>query len=397
MDKKDSYGFGGSLVIWADCPKMAVIMKIAMMIDSWFPVIGGGPVHVLELSKRLIRNHGCDVDVYTRAVKHEGRKYEGEESLFDGRIRVIRTGPCVDFWSHVGRIKYLSLFIPGVRRYDIVHAHSYAGGIPARRMGKKTGVPVVFTVHGSGLAAWEYLSGGLTRLFKKKMEEMILLKLRYDHVISVSEEFAEVAREYHSRVTYIPNGIDVEKFSASGEKTNDLLFVGRLMPQKSLDTLIHAMRVVVAKNSSIKLRVVGCGPMEKDLRAMVDAFDLRKNIEFVQAEGDALTREYASSKIFVLPSVYEGFPLVILEAWASGLPVIGTDVSGTRELVKDRENGLLVPRRSSKELSDAIFYALDHPEEAAEWGRKGRELAGTFLWDTVAEKTFSVYRAEISR
>lgn len=370
-------------------------MKIAMMIDSWFPVIGGGPIHVLELSKKLVLNYNCEIDIFTRALKDKTKKFDKNEELLNGRLKIFRFAPCLDFWNPIGRLSYLFTPLLKVKEYDVIHAHAYEAGIPAYFLQKIRKIPVVLTVHGTGLGCWEDLSSGIKKVFMRKIEEIILLKLKYNHVITVSKDFLNVAKGYHENITYIPNGINIKKFCRKMEKTNDLLFVGRFARQKSVDTLINAMKYVVMERPNTKLRLIGYGLEEGRLRKLSRQLGLN-NIIFSYASGDDLIKEYLSAKVFILPSIFEGFPLALLEAWAASLPVIATNVPGIRELVKHKENGLLVRPKDSKDLAQAIIYTLKNPQEAKKWGNNGRRLSEEFSWDEVSKKTFEIYEKVIN-
>nr|WP_276278591.1 glycosyltransferase family 4 protein [Halomicroarcula sp. SYNS111] len=107
---------------------------------------------------------------------------------------------------------------------------------------------------------------------------------------------------------------------------------------------------------------------------------------------EIVTRHYATAGVFVLPSVWEGHPLTLLEAWASGAPVIATSVEGIKEFVDHRETGYLVPPESPDELVEGLRHALNSPKEAREWGRNARRLVEEeYSWEGVAERTNDLY------
>lgn len=369
-------------------------MKIAMMIDSWFPIMGGGPIHVLELSKKLVLNHNCKIDIFTRALKHETKKFDKNEELLNGRLRIFRLNPCLNFWNPIGRLSYLFTPLLKIKKYDVIHAHAYEAGIPAYFLHRTRGIPVIFTVQGTGLGCWEDLGTGIKKVFMRKLEEFILLKLKYNHVITVSKDFLSIAKKYHQNITYIPNGVNMEKFYGEMEETNDLLFVGRFTRQKSVDTLVNAMKYVIMEKPNTKLKLIGYGPQEDKLRELAKKLGLN-NIIFNYTNGDELVKEYLSSKVFVLPSVYEGFPLTLLEAWAASLSVIATNVPGIRELVRHKKNGLLVEPKDPRDLAKAIIYTLNNPQEAKKWANSGRRFSERFSWNEVSKRTFKVYKEVI--
>ncbi|MDR2190760.1 MAG: glycosyltransferase [Candidatus Peribacteria bacterium] len=131
-------------------------MKIAMIIDGREPIFGGGQVHVKYLSEGLVTHYNCRVDVFVRKLKDDtGKKYTQDETKFDGKWRLFRIGPPTKFFNVVGRMlaliattRYL-LYKTVKERYDIIHAHAYVSGLPAKIVGLLTHTPVIYTVNGT--------------------------------------------------------------------------------------------------------------------------------------------------------------------------------------------------------------------------------------------------------
>lgn len=181
----------------------------------------------------------------------------------------------------------------------------------------------------------------------------------------------------------VPNGIDVETFQSavSAAETAELrskygahdpvfLNVGRCVPQKSQVDAILAMTEVVDHLPEAHLIIVGSGELERDLTEAVAAHGLYDHVT-VTGEVPSVHEYYAIADAFVLPSVHEGLPITVLEAMASGLPVVGTDVAGINEVV-DCETGRLVSPRSQDALADAMV-GVSTPERRVELGEAGLE------------------------
>lgn len=243
------------------------------------------------------------------------------------------------------------------RDYDIVHANWLIPQGIVQAFLKK---PYIVTGHGGDVTS---LNKGLLKKFKKKC-----LKNAYG-VTAVSEPLMQVLNEIHEnpKQAVIPMGCDTKIFGREFRKENYfnqnsrkvILFVGRLAEKKGVCYAIEAMRYV----DNAMLVIAGDGPLRNELTAQADELykETGKEIVFIGAKTHEQLKEiYASADIFVMPSVTakdgdkEGFGLVMLEAFASGLPIVASRSGGIVDLVKDGVNGYLVPEKNSKGLADRI-------------------------------------------
>ncbi|MDP6438720.1 MAG: glycosyltransferase [Candidatus Brocadiia bacterium] len=199
-------------------------------------------------------------------------------------------------------------------------------------------------------------------------------------------------------LTVIPNGVDAADFPVSaapfglGEPEGlsgrlaaraelglppdrpVLAFLGRLAPAKALPDLLSAFAVVAARDERPLLALAGDGPLAAWVRGEVRRLGLGERVVLTGWVSQP-ARLYAAADAFVLSSVVEGMPRTVLEAMASGLPVVSTDAPGCGELIVEGRTGLIVPRRKPRDLTDALLGLLSDPERAAEFGRRGRERA----------------------
>jgi glycosyltransferase involved in cell wall biosynthesis len=145
--------------------------------------------------------------------------------------------------------------------------------------------------------------------------------------------------------------------------------------------------------------MVGDGPLKKDLEALAVDLGLSRTISFAGVKNDSeMTRAYAASDLVVLPSLSEGLPIVLLEAMASGRPVVATRVGGIPELVTSGKNGYLVTPGSADEIADRVIELLGRPELAAEMGAASRALVeSTHSWDAVSSRVSSVYESVLGK
>lgn len=372
-------------------------LRVAMIQDDWWPRTGGGPVHVRKLSESLATEYGCEIDVYTRSLKSsDGEPFTGTERLAGGAVTVHRLGPCTDYWDRLGRASSLvSPILPVLRGdYDVVHGHTFLPALPTKVASTLGRIPSVFTVHGTALTSGVgHDTGGLSRL-KRAAERQFLLGFDYDHVISVNEEHIGLLKGSQSNVSCIPNGVDLGRFDVD-EPTVDgrIVFLGRLAPKKRVSDLIRAFDHIATDYPDAELVVVGEGPLGEELKGLAADLGVADRVTFTgRVAEEEIPGYYASAELFVLPSVWEGHPLTLLEAWAASRPVIASNVEGIAEFVDHGETGYLVESRNPTALADALRYAFDHPEEARAWGEAARERAEReFSWETAARRTRDIY------
>jgi glycosyltransferase involved in cell wall biosynthesis len=170
--------------------------------------------------------------------------------------------------------------------------------------------------------------------------------------------------------------------------------VGRLTEDKGVDILIRALKKIFqGEHRNVFLSIVGDGPMRDRLEQIASEITGGGPIQFVGETREVL-RYYQHSHMLVLPSFWEGLPLVLLEGMACGLPVVATDIGGHREVIEDGVNGLLFPVGQVDELASRIVYFIENPDRAKEMGLRGREtvLSGFSLAESL-KRYLDLYRS----
>ena len=257
-------------------------------------------------------------------------------------------------------------------RVDVVHTHNEPGciyGIPAARLAR---IPLTLnTRHGQGLPNGTRAA----RLFT------CTARLA-GRVVCVSKDAADLSIRSglsERRVTTILNGIDTQKFAFRGPcPAGPAIVVARLAEVKNIDTLIRAVAVVRGQIPQFRLRIVGDGPCRDSLEALAAALDIRDYVAFT-GEADNVPELLAQASMFVLPSLSEGVSLSLLEAMATGLPVVATSVGGNVEVVQDAQTGFLVPAQDSAALARAIVRLAADPELSGRMGAAGRRRVETMF------------------
>jgi len=375
--------------------KLKKSMKIALVIDAWEPIIGGGQENVLEISKRIVKTDHS-IDIFTRKLPGFTQDYTKKN------INIFRSGPTTNFFNPLGRI--LSIFSITARlikehqknHYDLIHAHVFLGAFPAKVFSFLTRIPIVLTVHGTNLT--DTHSKGLSSWLEKK----ICFEWKYQQVITVGQGYLKYP--HTSPVTVIPNGIDLSEFEHSSppNRTNKInfLFVGRFEWTKGIEHLLLAIKDIKENYPLIYKKIifnlVGYGYNELKYQKLVAKYQISDVVKFLgKKTGHNLLKEFQSNNIFILPSITEGDSIVVKKAWASKLPVIVTKSNGPEFYVDDKINGWITDHQS---LSKTIILAANTKSEVLiKMGNNGyQKVIKNYQWDKIAKLTLSVYKKAIS-
>ena len=251
-------------------------------------------------------------------------------------------------------------------RADVVHAHNTKPLLYAAPAARMAGVRrVVYTRHGQRFGA------------RRRETTALRLACRLvDFVVCVSEDGARLCDAEgveRGKISTIPNGVDLDRFRASGPRPGGpLVMVGRLSREKGVENLIAAFGIASREAPGLRLLVAGGGPRAAELQGLVARLGLAGSIRLLGEVRD-VRRVLRRGSVFVLPSLTEGISLTLLEAMATGLPVVATRVGGTPEVVLDGVTGLLVPPGSPEALAAAIIRLHGDPELGGQMGLAGLE------------------------
>lgn len=359
--------------------------KVAVVIDTWFPFIGGGQINAYEIAKR-IAGKKFKIDIITRDL--------GPAELnLPANMSVVKIGSQKKPYDTISKIKFIISAVLYIRqnKYDLVHSHAFLPGIGAWLINLVSKTPTILTVHGTSL------NTNLNGIIKTFIEKVILTKIKYNAQISVSQDFLNL-KNVNKNIYYISNGVETDQFNNINTKkfkNPTIIYVGRLHPQKNLVKLIEAFAVVKKNHSKAKLIIVGEGSQKEILKRLVHDLDLIKSVDFKgEVTGQEKIKLYKSCHLFILTSLYEGQPLTMLEAWASKLPVIVPKTGDCELLVKEGINGFLLEDvTNSLKIASLIENAIT-TKNLSKIGQNGYNFVlETFSWDKSAQKTITVYES----
>lgn len=283
----------------------------------------------------------------------------------------------------IRRLTWAALLVRRMRARGLVHLHAHgtsAGSAVAMIAAELGGIPFSLTVHGP-------------RVFFMVKDRHLDEKLRRALFVRCISHFCRsqcllwVARDHWPRIHVVYCGIDAADYAPRLHEGagSHVLFVGRPGVRKGLSFLLQAVAALRDERPDVRLTVVGDGPQRAEAEALARATGIEDRVQFTGYQSSAQVAEWLSrADVFVLPSLAEGVPIVLMEAMAAGVPVVATNVGGTGELVVDGENGFLVPPTVTDALVSRIRQLLDDPRLRSRLGRAGRE---TVLRDFSLERT----------
>ena len=387
---------------------------------------GGMNVYVREVTRHL-GQRGVHVDVFTRS-QDEHVPHVLHDLGYGNRVVHIPAGP-----EHPLPKQQLATYLPefaaGIQkfaaekgiRYDLIHSNYWMSALAARPLRDAWNAPIVHMFHTLGLMK------NRIALSAAEMEGAYRVDGEREVIRSVDRIIAATLAEKtqlhflyqapEDKIAIVPPGVDTSRFYPipsdearesiglpSGERI--LLFVGRIEPLKGLDTLLRA--IALLRESGVQcqaphfLVVIGGDPaasgenlnseMTRQL-ALSRELGLDDLVLFLGKRGqDTLPYYYAAADVLIMPSHYESFGMVALEAMACGTPVVASQVGGLAFLVQDGQTGYAVPNGDVPALSERLTRLLTNPTLRETLGRQAADYARQYSWDNIVTRLLEVYR-----
>ena len=390
---------------------------------------GGMNVYVRELTRQL-GQMGVHVDVFTRS-QDDHVPHVLHELGYGNRVVHVPAGP-----EHpVPRQEladYIPEFVQGIKafacekkiKYDLIHSHYWMSGLAAESLAEAWGgTPIVHMFHTLGemknrIARSEDEREGEYRV---RGERQVLR--RADRIVAATiAEVTQLRFLYKApsdKLVTIPPGVDVSHFYPIpadeaklyvGLKPDDrmVLFVGRIEPLKGVDTLIQAMSCLQLKESQrVHLAIIGGDPSASPremsaemarLQKLCDDLSVEQTVVFLgKRDQDRLPYYYSAAELLVMPSHYESFGMVALEAMACGTPVIASEVGGLAYLVRDGETGFTIPDQEPEALCEKMSWLLNDHDLRKQMSERAVEYAQDYAWEKIAKQIIGVYEGLVEK
>jgi glycosyltransferase involved in cell wall biosynthesis len=372
-------------------------MKIVML-NYEFPPIGGGAGHAHQcLLGEYARRKDMQIDVLTSGC---GRGFVKED--FADNIRIYKIGihkNNLHYWTKLEVLEWL-FKARGVyarllkeNAYDLCHAFFAfpSGWLCCRTAGQ---LPYIISLRGSDVPGYNVRLGLdyklLAGLFRKIWSRASLIAANSNGLRQLARQFTP-----NLDIAVIPNGIDIQMYCPAPSKTIGkpirLLSVGRLISRKRIDWLIEGVSLAAKEGLDIRLNIVGEGNLLAELQKKTADLNVSDRVAFMGlVERQKMPDVYRANDLFVMASQHEGMSNAMLEAIASGLPVITTPCEGVQELIGD--NGIIVNHPDLQEFVAAIKTLATDPQKYQAMSTAGRRIAETFSWSAVADNYIQYYK-----
>lgn len=401
-------------------------MTKLLSINNYYYRRGGAEVVFLEQNK-IFEKLGWTVIPFS--MKHKKNETTEWENLFVNEIeygaddgwhnKFINAFKIIYSWEAKNKLQSLIDTIkPDVAHLHNIYHHLSPSILPVL---KKNGVPTVMTLHDLKLLCPAYLmlssngvcekckGGHIYNVVRKKcMKQSILLsslifsetlvhrmskiyKKNIDTFILPSKFYLNKFIEWGweaDRLIHIPNFVDVDLLKPNHQPGKYFVFFGRLSKEKGVKTLIHA-----AHEANVELKIIGSGPLEEELKILVSS--LGANVTFLGFQtGTALHKTISNARAVVLPSEwYENAPMSVMESYALGKPVIGANIGGIPELIREGETGITFESGNTENLSHALMQFKHMKDEAViDMGRTARQwVENEFTIKQYSERLHNLY------
>jgi glycogen(starch) synthase len=384
-----------------------------LLILSWEypPLIEGGLArHVRKLAEALV-----DLDIDVHVLTRGGEESPAEEQAGGVTIHRIREPKRpTDLGEFVAWVERMNsdMLAAGVElgdrfSFDLVHGHDWLVANACDHLAKRFGAPLITTIHATEHGRHQGWVDKHPQSYIHGVERWITN--RSDRVIACSyymrEQIADIFGVEGERVSVIPNGIDPRdlqpqdpaelrrlRLEFAGLDQKLVLLVGRLVYEKGFQLALEAMPGVIERVPGTRFLVAGSGTHEAELRRQAEGLGLMEHGTFLGWIGDDVLHSlYPIADICVVPSIYEPFGLVALEAMASGCTSLVADTGGLREVVPHEEAGLRFRARDPEALTEMAVRVLDDEQLGERLVSEGLEHIRRFDWADIAEQTVEVY------
>jgi D-inositol-3-phosphate glycosyltransferase len=409
-------------------------MRVAMLSYHTCPLAtlggkdtGGINVYVRELT-RALGKIGVQVDVYTRS-QDEHAPHVSHDLGYGNRVVHVPAGPQVPLPKEE-LVRHIPTFVEHILefarkkdlQYDLIHSHYWMSGIAARDLQEVWKIPVVHMFHTLGVmklrvARAPHEAEGDYRI----QGEKDVIRLADRIIAATPAELAQLQWLYDvekEKIEVIPPGVDLshfypippdeaKEFIGVPPKDRMLLFVGRIEPLKGLDTLIDALALirqkgVLDRNCCLCMTIIGGDPQvsrESMTAEMAHLQDMRAQqglgelVTFLgRRNQDTLPYYYSAAEVVVMPSHYESFGMVALEAMACGTPVVASQVGGLAFLIQDGITGFHVPVDDPEALSESLIKIIEDHDLRARMSRQAAAIARDYGWEQIAARILVMYR-----
>jgi glycosyltransferase involved in cell wall biosynthesis len=371
-----------------------------------YPPLGGGAANATQcILEEYSKIPDLAVDLVTSSVDANYHNDKIGNNIEIHRIPIGKNSKNLHHQSqkeiliYTWKAYFYSKKLINKNKYDLTHSFfSVPCGFLSYLFWKKHKIPYIVSLRGADVPGYAerfaFIYKFITPLIK-------LIWKKAEAVVSNSEGLKELAlkSEADQKIEIIHNGVNVNNFFPIGKKENNEKFIitpgaSRLTSRKGLKYLIRAVHKLAIKYPEIYLKIMGDGQEEKErLEILVKELGIQNQVEFLgRIPREKTAPYYQEADVFVLPSLNEGMSNAMLEALATGLPIISTNTGGAKELIKEDKNGFIIKFRDSEDIAEKIEKLINDKDMAGRMGAESRKIAESLSWENIAKKYYNLYK-----
>ena len=379
--------------------------KIRVLFFNYeYPPLGGGAANATRyIFQEFAKRNDIEISLITSGV---GKEYSREtlgENIVIHKLPIGKNPQKLHYQSQKELIIYFwkafwfSRQLLKKESFDLSHSFfSVPCGLLSWWLKKIKKIPYVVSLRGADVPGY---SERFAFIYKILTPIIKLIWQEAHFVVSNSQGLKDLANQSAPKqaIDIIYNGIDVNEFfpRSDWEKaTQNIITVSRLTKRKGIEYLISAISEVKKSFPGVKLFLAGDGDYRESLSGLVSHLELEETVIFLGLvpHEELPAQVYQKADLFVLPSLNEGMSNTMLEALASGLPLIATPTGGSEELIEEGKNGFIVPMKDPSALAEKIKFIFEQEKERIRMGINSRKKAEELSWQKVMEKYLELYR-----
>jgi glycosyltransferase involved in cell wall biosynthesis len=356
--------------------------RVGIFTYDFFPIIGGQGRFLYELYRQNIKKNKIDLYFFSPSKSNLKNHIQIFPETLNSKLKNLEYSAKLH-WEIEDLIDKYKL--------DIVHFQGGPGGLFFL---KRVKIPLVFTSHHTYWQQSHYINEQKWKKILYYFERSSFQKA--DLVICDCESTENVLLNYYGipkgKMTVLPIGIDLAKFKPNKHinNTKELLYVGRIDKRKGLEFLIKTMTIINKVDPNIRLHIVGRGKDKEKL----EQFSKENNLNIVfhgSISDEQLEKLYESISVQIVPSIFEGFGLSVLEGMAKKVPIIATNVDAIKDIIEDNKNGILVEYGNSEELTDSVLKLIKNKKLANSLVSNAYSEFKRYDWKDIYRDTLNIY------
>ena len=360
-----------------------------LLLSQFFSTTKGGGEYVFKIIAKVMAENGHKVWVITNNVK--GEQYQESENL-----KIIPVSPTIQYKgglppSFTDNIRYtLNSFQKGKsiiknEKIDIIHSNNFSPALAGSLLSTFTKTPHVTTIHDifsiydkNFWRKWAKQSNvSSTNAILVPFFEKLMTKFRFNCIHTVSNatknDIQKIGRT--KPIHIIPNCIQDEQSVSVELKSNQFVYLGRLVFYKNVEVILRAWSIIIKEVQDVKLIIAGDGPHKSALQELVKKLDIKDSVIFTgYVTPDQKKKLLCESNALLFPSMIEGFGLVMLESWQQNRPVITSDITPMSDIIQHEKTGLVIDTHDEKKWAEKIIQLIKNPNISDEMGKAGNKV-----------------------